>query len=259
MILKDVQIIVCDLDGTLAESKSALGESMALTISCYLKNKYFAVISGGDWFQFQKQFLSHILFALQGDNEVLSRLLLFPTSGAKCYRYIDGVWQNIYEILLTRDEKKNILDALHHAISLSGIMLPVSYGPIFEDRSTQITFSGCGQDAPIEIKSIFDPDQKKRRKIIEFLQKTIPEFEIAIGGMTTIDITQRGINKAYAIEKIKEMLHLGTREIIFLGDALYPGGNDEKAKESGVECIQVSGPDESQKIINSIMKSYAHL
>ena len=54
------KLIMFDLDGTLAESKSALDPEMAALLNELLSVVKVAVISGGDWPQFQKQVLSHL-------------------------------------------------------------------------------------------------------------------------------------------------------------------------------------------------------
>ncbi len=242
------KVIVCDLDGTLAESKSTVTASMASVISDVLKTHYFAVISGGDWPQFEKQFLS----GFHAEPELLKNLFLFPTSGAECLRWVDGAWQVVYDKLLTADEKEKIMSAFSVAIADSGVEVSASsYGDVIEDRGEQITFSGCGQHAPLEVKSVWDPNQEKRRRIVAELTKHIPEFEITLGGMTSIDITRKSVNKAYAIYKLEEMLDVTKDDIVYIGDALYPGGNDTKARDAGVECIQVSGPAETEKILKN--------
>ena len=54
------KLIVFDLDGTLAESKAALDAEMATLVRSLLDVVKVAVISGGDWPQFEKQVLSHL-------------------------------------------------------------------------------------------------------------------------------------------------------------------------------------------------------
>jgi len=54
------QLIVFDLDGTLAESKSPLDSEMAALLHDLLGILQVAVISGGDWPQFEKQLLSNL-------------------------------------------------------------------------------------------------------------------------------------------------------------------------------------------------------
>lgn len=248
------KVIVCDLDGTLAESKSTLTESMAHVIWQVLETHYFAVISGGGWPQFEKQFLSPLNMSIYSKNDFLKNLLLFPTSGSACWKYTADEWKKVYSNELSIEDREQILNAFKQSIPASGVEIPASsYGDIIEDRGSQITFSGRGQLAPLDVKTVWDPDQNKRRKIIVELQKHIPQYDINIGGMTTIDITQKGINKAYAIRKIEDIVGIKKEDIVFIGDALYPGGNDEKAKEAGVECIQVSGPVETEKILQSLI------
>ena len=52
----------------------------------------------------------------------------------------------------------------------------------------------------------------------------IPEFSVAMGGASSIDITRPGVDKAYGILKLKDVLGIPIKEMIFIGDALFPGG-----------------------------------
>ena len=52
------KLIVFDLDGTLAESKSPLDTEMSSLLHDLLRIVKVAVISGGDWVQFEKQLLA---------------------------------------------------------------------------------------------------------------------------------------------------------------------------------------------------------
>lgn len=246
------KIIVCDLDGTLAPSKSSLERSMAQKI-CLLLEKYkFAVISGGAYEQFQRQFLNH----LYCDDIRLNNLYLFPTNGSSCFVYNENKanFKNLYEENLTEDEKTKIFASFENAINKSGVDLSHPFGKIIEDRGGQVTFSGKGQEAPLQIKEMWDQKREKRQKIVNFLKKDLPEFEIRIGGATSIDITRKGITKAYAIQKIEKMLDLSKEDIVFVGDALFDGGNDSSAKETGVECISVSGPAETEVVFDKFLK-----
>jgi HAD superfamily hydrolase (TIGR01484 family) len=127
------------------------------------------------------------------------------------------------------------------------------FGPLIEDRGSQITLSCLGQRAPIEAKQSWDPEQEKRKKMVTQLKKEIPKFEIRIGGTTSIDITKKGLDKAYAIGKIEELLKVKDDDIIFVGDALYPGGNDEAVKHTGVDFIQEDGPDATLEFLSRYM------
>jgi phosphomannomutase len=246
-------VIACDLDGTLAPSKQPLQEPMGSLLCTILETSRLAVISGASFGQFETQFLSH----LPCIGPQLGNLHIFPVNGSAYFSYDTATsgWKQIYADVLDDIEKQRIFDALGQAIPESGADVQDARGPvdIVEDRGSQITFSGLGQDAPLEAKQAWDPDEKKRAKIAAVLERLIPEFEIRIGGATSIDITRKGITKAYAIRKIEEYLGVAKEDIVFIGDALFPGGNDSAAKETGVRCISVSGPEETMKVLQEIV------
>jgi hypothetical protein len=41
--------------------------------------------------------------------------------------------------------------------------------------------------------------------------------------------------------------------MIFIGDALFEGGNDHPARKTGVVCIQVKDPEETKRVIEAII------
>ena len=130
-------------------------------------------------------------------------------------------------------------------------------GEQIEDRGSQITFSAFGQKAPLEEKNKWDPDFSKRKKIKAILDTLIPEFSVRIGGSTSIDSTKPGIDKAYGIRKLRDLLGISLKEMIYIGDALYVGGNDYPAKEAGVDCISVKDPNETKRVIPTIIEHLA--
>jgi hydroxymethylpyrimidine pyrophosphatase-like HAD family hydrolase len=102
-------------------------------------------------------------------------------------------------------------------------------------------------------KKKWDPDIAKRKRIAAILETLIPEFSIRIGGATSIDVTKPGIDKAYGIRKLRDTLHLSLKEMVYIGDALFPGGNDYPAEEAGVVSIPVKGPDDTNQVIRTIL------
>ena len=214
------KLIVYDLDGTLAESKSALDAEMSGLLYDLLGVTKVAVISGGDWPQFQKQLLANL-----PADERLVNLSLLPTCGTKFFRYA-GDWKRIYAEEFTTDEKQKIIASLENAIAKAGYRPEKVWGEVIEDRGSQITFSALGQRAPLTAKETWDADFGKRKKIKAILDTLIPEFSVRMGGATSIDITKPGIDKAYGIFKLRDLLGISLEEMIFIGDALFPGGND---------------------------------
>ena len=74
-----------------------------------------------------------------------------------------------------------------------------------------------------------------------------------MGGSTSIDVTKPGIDKAYGIRKLQDRLGISLKEMIFIGDALFVGGNDYPAVEAGVVSIPVRGPSETKLVTRAII------
>ena len=241
------KLIVFDLDGTLAESKSSLDAEMSRLFGDLLGVVKVAIISGGDWPQFEKQVLSHL-----PQDERLANLSILPTCGTKFFRY-NGGWKKLYSEDFTAGEKEKIASSLEKAVAQAGFKAAKVWGEVIEDRGSQITFSALGQQAPLEEKDKWDPDYAKRKKIKAILDTLIPDFSVRMGGATSIDVTKPGIDKAYGIRKLRDILGISLEEMIFIGDALFPGGNDYPAKEAGVVSIAVRGPRETKPVTEAII------
>ena len=241
------KLIVFDLDGTLAPSKSSLAPQTAALLHDLLGIIKVAVISGGAWEQFESQLLAD----LPQDGR-LANLSLLPTCGTKFFQY-QGKWTLLYSEDLTAEQIKKITDSLDKAVREAGFHAGKVWGEVIENRGSQVTFSALGQQAPLSEKEKWDPDFAKRKKITAILETLIPEFSVRMGGATSIDVTKPGIDKAYGIKKLRETLHLSSNEMVYIGDALFPGGNDFPAEEAGVVSIPVKGPDDTNLVINTIL------
>jgi len=242
-----IKLIVFDLDGTLAESKSSLDDEMSALLHDLLGIVKVAVISGGDWPQFEKQLLENL-----PHDESIKNLSILPTSGTKFYQFTDD-WKKIYSEDFTSEEKEKILSSLKKALNASNFKPEKIWGEVIEDRGSQITFSALGQQAPLDEKIKWDMDFAKRKKIKAILDTYIPEFSVRMGGSTSIDVTKPGIDKAYGIRKLRDILSITLKEMIFIGDALFVGGNDYPAEEAGVVSIPVLGPNETKLVIQAII------
>ena len=249
MVLK--KLIVFDLDGTLAESKSSLDAEMAALLHELLGTVKVAVISGGNWPQFEKQLLSNL-----PHDEHFANLSLLPTCGTKFYQYT-GEWKKLYSEDFTADEKTKIISSLEKAVEAAGYKVQKVWGEVIEDRGSQITFSALGQQAPLAEKEKWDPDFAKRKQIKAILDPMIPEFTVRLGGSTSIDVTKFGIDKAYGIRKLRDTLGIALKEMIYVGDALFVGGNDYPAIEAGVVSISVRGPSDTKLVVRTIIDCLA--
>ncbi len=242
--IKGKKIIVFDLDGTITESKSPMDAEMAELFEKILTRMSIAVITGGGFERFEAQFQ-----ALQCSDELRRRLFFFPTSGTRFYKYTNK-WEQIYADEMTATERQKVKDAFEQAYKDIDYHHPeVVYGEVVEDRGTQITFSAVGQQAPLEVKKEWKAKSDRRPELAAAVQKYLPDFEVKIPGLTSIDVTRKGIDKAYGIVKIEELLQIKPSEMVFVGDALYEGGNDHAVIRTGVETVSVAGPEETKAVL----------
>ena len=242
------RLIAFDLDGTLALSKQALDEEMAELLGRLTRVAIVDIISGGDWPQFEKQVVSRMPADARLDN-----LVIQPTTGTKLYRHRDGQWQRLFADLFSPEESRKIRDALQKAVEQAGYANEQTWGDQIEDRGSQITFSALGQQAPLEAKEKWDPDHAKRKAVQAILQTMLPDLAINIGGTTSIDITRQGIDKAYGLKRLSETVEVPLDQILFLGDAIFPGGNDYPAKTLGLDTVRVRDVQETKSVVTGLI------
>ncbi|MDQ3123479.1 MAG: HAD-IIB family hydrolase [bacterium] len=250
------KMIAFDLDGTLAPSKSHFDPKMVEQFNKLLEKYQVCVISGAKYELFQTQFLSQIT----ADPEHLKKLHLLPTTGTRYYRFENDSWNKIYAEDFTPEQKQQIISALEHGWAQAGEPIEKTYGPTIEDRESQITLSPLGQevvsmlgDEGVRVKESWDPDMKKRMKVAEVVSKEIPEFNVKVAGLTSIDVTIPGVDKAYGMNKLLAATGLTKEEILFVGDKIIEGGNDLPVKEMGINCISVDKWEDTVFVIAGII------
>jgi phosphomannomutase len=252
------KVIAFDLDGTLAPSKSPLPDRMGIALSNLLDKYQVCVISGGKFEQFEKQLLGN----LKADPSKLKKLHLMPTCGTRYYRYdeANADWRKVYAEDFSQQQKAKIIKVLDEVVGELGYRESKTYGETIEDRGSQITFSALGQDIVdelgeegIKLKEAWDPDNKKKNHIRDTAAPRLEEFEVRVGGVTSIDVTKPGIDKAYGMRKLMEELGINKEDILFIGDRLAEGGNDYPVKAFGIDCIEISYWHETALAVEAIV------
>lgn len=252
----DVQIVAFDLDDTLAASKSPVQPEMAQTLADLLAVRPVCIISGGRYEQFQKQVLENL--PAEAD---LSQLHLMPTCGTRYLRNEGGEWVEVYAHDLDEADKQAAIASLEKRAKELGLWEPdeVCKGARIEDRGSQITFSALGQQASVADKHAWDPDMSKRGALRDAVAADVPRLEVRSGGSTSIDITMKGIDKAYGMRALEEQTGIKQANMLFVGDRLQPGGNDYPVYEMGIACHAVEGPEETlvyvRELIEDLKKS----
>jgi hypothetical protein len=232
-----VDLVAFDLDDTLAPSKSSLDPLMANLLAQLLSIIPVCVISGGQFGQFESQLIAGLPASA---TPLFGRLHLLPTCGTQYYRY-EGGWKQQYAENLTPGQKKLGLAVLEDSAKRLGLWEPHTWGPILEDRGSQLTFSALGQDAPVDAKKAWDPTGAKKESLRAAAAAQLPELEVRSGGSTSIDVTRKGIDKAYGMRKLAELTSIPLERMLFVGDRLDPGSNDYPVKAMGVRTVGVTG------------------
>jgi phosphomannomutase len=248
--LKNIGLIAFDLDDTLAPSKSRVDPQMAALLDDLIALVPVCIISGGRFEQFTMQVLSCLS---PGDH--LSDLHLMPTCGTQYYEWAGDQWEQVYSEELSEQQKSTVITALTEGAKELGLWEDQTWGPIIEDRGSQITFSALGQEAPVDAKKLWDPTGGKKERLRRYVAARVPELEVRGGGSTSVDVTRKGVDKSYGMEKIKIKLGLRNDDILFVGDRLDEGGNDYPVKAMGIECIAVREWQETAVVVRDLISS----
>ena len=77
---------------------------------------------------------------------------------------------------------------------------------------------------------------------------------VLISGLSATAVPILGaVTKAYGVRMLSKHTGIGIPDMLYVGDALFEGGNDEVVKETGIKTHQVTGPDETAKVIEEIL------
>lgn len=247
------QLIAFDLDDTLAPSKSPVEQDMLDVFVRLLGRTTVAVISGGNFEQFEAQLVDRLETFGAADESALERLHLLPTCGTRYERREGGAWHTVYRENLTAEERDAAFVALREEATRLGLWESEPWGDILEDRGSQVTFSALGQQAPLAAKHAWDADGAKKNALRAAVAERLPNLEVRSGGSTSVDITRRGIDKAYGMRKLEEHTGISLSDMLFVGDRLDPDGNDYPVKAMGVTCHAVTGPADTVRFLEDLL------
>jgi len=245
-----VRLVAFDLDDTLAPSKSPVDPRMADLLVRLLGEVEVCVISGGQFGQFESQLVENLPL---DHPDALARLHLMPTCGTQYYRFRDGGWVQQYAENLTGEQKAAALAAVESEAKRLGYWESDTWGPILEDRGSQITFSALGQAAPVDAKKAWDPTGEKKNALRAAVQVHLPDLEVRSGGSTSVDITRRGIDKAYGMARLAELTGIPYGQMLFVGDRLDPDGNDFPVIALGIPTRAVEGWEDTAEVVETFL------
>ena len=240
--------VIFDLDNTLAESFEAPKPEVVERLHKLLKLVPIAIMTGASFERLQKNFLP----ALTRDFDA-TRLYLFPDTAAQCYLWKGEKWTSVYKQAFGEDQQKKIVQVFERAIAETGVLEGApQWGEHFLARDTQVTFAALGIDASAYAKAAWDPDRTKREKLKKIIEPQLPGFDVHISARTAIDITRKGIDKAYGVRWFAKHLGVAPQDMIFVGDDFSPSGNDAVVIPTGIQTLSTSGPEETETLIDEL-------
>jgi phosphomannomutase len=241
-------VMVFDLNGILTESKTEIDNEMVDLITTLSRIYRIGIITGETFEQVKAQVLNKL------PKETYPSIKVFPTNGSVYATFKRTRWALDQLDGFSKSDKERIIHAFEAAFKEINWQHPdCIYGELIEDRGTQMTFSALGQDAPLVEKCMFDPTGRKRFELAERLKEFLPDFEIKLGGTTSIDVNKKGIDKAYGIRRIRDELNVPEDLIVYIGRSIKPGGSNSSVLNTRALCYEVEDVPDTKQLIRRII------
>lgn len=238
-----------DLDETLAESFKAPVPEMVARLKKLLDFLPVAVITGRTFSWVEPDFLS-----LMTDSPHIDQFFVFPESSAQCVMWDGSTWKELYSSNMEEKERNRIHSAIEEAVAETGALegLP-RFGEQFLNKNAMVSFACLGYKVPPDMKYSWDPENQRRKMLQAAVAKKLPDLEVALGGATTIDVTEKGLNKTRGVEWLSKRLNIPVSDMLYVGDALYEGGNDFVVIQTGIKTRETKNPEETLGIIDELL------
>ena len=207
-----------DLDKTLTPSRSEMKAEHLDAFEQLCHSRDVIVVSGAEGSQIRaqipKRFSGMYYMLAQNGNHAIDK------SGANIWKEdLDAQQTAAISVFIEQLKKELGLQVKNEA-------------DLIENRGAQISYSLIGHHEDLQKKADFDPDFKKRLAIlnahaheVDALKKA--HVEVKTAGTTCFDFFPLGKNKGFNILQFIERLGWKKEDSLYIGDALFPGGNDE--------------------------------
>ncbi|HEU4578971.1 MAG TPA: hypothetical protein VFS67_11990 [Polyangiaceae bacterium] len=233
--------VVFDIDNTLTRAREALDLDMARRLGAL--DRPFALAAGSDRELLMSQFFEPLhAHGFRGEFEA------FLCNGALRYRcrcnsqleltLVDefslrshlGDWGFQALDILLRELLEDPEFQLPPEVSVVGDRIidrrgMINLAPSGRERGALSPAARQSRDQFVQ----FDAQSGYRKRLMPVLRKKLDEvlpgndLHVSLGGQTSFDIVVRGRDKSFAV---RSLLDEGMEHVTYVGDALFPGGND---------------------------------
>ncbi len=232
--------IFFDLDNTLTRSRSPITPSMAKLLRRLAKSHDVIVVSGADKEQIARQL----------GTGMKRRYISMGQNGNACI-LPDGtpLWEKRMGWMARAEVYAYAL-----RIYQKTAFMPKDAQDLISDRGCQISYSCIGHHEAVAKKEAFDPDSKIRLALLKKFPFQSDTVDVRIGGTTCLDFFLKGSHKGSNIATLLSTMKWKKSECLYVGDCLFPGGNDETV--IGVIPTQsVSSPQDTEQVISHLLQS----
>ncbi len=235
-----IKLIAFDLDGTLTQHKSPLGEENRKVLE-ELSKKYKLLMAGAGIC-----------------NRIFNQMGKFPIDVLGNYGMQYAEYnEETGELDIVRND---VLPVDRESVEKRVTAMREKYGfTEFAGDNVEYHASGCvtfpvlGTAAKIEDKLAFDPDRKKRRAIYEDIKETFSDYTVFVGGSSSFDMAPAPFSKAYALAKYCEEKGIAHDEVVYVGDDYGPGGNDESVYLSDFNFLTIDNYLDFPKVMSVLL------
>jgi len=245
--------VLFDFDDTLAPSFEPPSAEMVSRVSLLIQRMPVAIVTGRDFAWMDRDFLPRVATA-----DHTERFYVMPEGAAQCFVWSGRAWKEMYGHSLGEKDRGHIEKVILECVRKTGVLegLPV-FGPQFVHRKAAVAFAALGWQVPRDLRHTWDPGNVRRTALRDSIARELPGFDVLMGGSTTIDVTKKGINKSCGVLWLSEHLRIQPQEMLYVGDTLFPGGNDYVVIPTGVQTRETNGPEQTLSIIGEVLAACA--
>jgi HAD superfamily hydrolase (TIGR01484 family) len=246
IMVDNKQLWVFDMDETLTHSKTEISDKMFDALVRLSSRKNVVVMSGAEFLQMKYQ--------LRG----LTTLTYLSVSGniSNMFFPLTSEWLEYVHNEFTKAELNEISAHCEMICRHVGINTAAALGDFVQNRRAQVSLSLVGHNADLRRKKGFDPTKSKRLELLKQFPFESDTLTVSVGGTTCLDYTLKSGTKGKNMRRLVESLNLKKDQALYIGDALFPGGNDYSVVTEGVcETIQVNNLDETYDIIDKYLSA----
>ena len=237
---EDIKLVAFDLDGTLTQHKTPLGEENRAVLEELSKHYHLLMVGAG------------------GAMRIFNQLQGFPIDVIGNYGLQQGVYNKetggldiVADVTLPCDRE---------SVEARITALREKYGfTEFAGENVEFHASGCvtfpllGTKAKQEDKLAFDPDRSRRRAFYDDVVATFTDYTTFVGGSSSFDFAPLPYNKYYALDQYCKAHGIAHSEVAYAGDDYGPGGNDESVYKGDFYFYKVDDYRDLRKVLADLL------